>query len=366
MPDISILDILSGPNLCGVIQEVKSGVINPFDPAFLDSSKSRKVDGNTATFKRYLGSRQNARLSAYGAASKNRQQRQIGEVPVVLLHSNDNVLLGMPDYANLLSYTDLKKQNKGGEEIGRQLREAQTTLMNARISALTSALFQGQIHYDSRGELLPTSTGATTSVSMQIPAGNQTQLNVLGAGNIIGASWANVATAIDTQMIALKQAAARLTGYEITTAYYGRNIPGLLTANTKLQNYFIRNVAANNAYVTNTELPSPLLGFNWKPAYASTFEDVNGDLQTLVDDDTVVFTSDVSSDWYELIEGSYPIPKDYMPSPTAPQEAFDYVHGMFAYAVPINDPPTAKIVYGDTFLPVIKNPKTVFIAKVVF
>ncbi len=39
---------------------------------------------------------------------------------------------------------------------------------------------------------------------------------------------------------------------------------------------------------------------------------------------------------------------------------------MFAYGMASADPPTAKIVYGDTFLPVLKVPSAVFVATVNF
>jgi len=38
--------------------------------------------------------------------------------------------------------------------------------------------------------------------------------------------------------------------------------------------------------------------------------------------------------------------------------------GMFSYAEMLTDPPSIKMVAGDTFLPVIKVPKAVFIADV--
>ncbi len=40
--------------------------------------------------------------------------------------------------------------------------------------------------------------------------------------------------------------------------------------------------------------------------------------------------------------------------------------GMFAYGMASADPPTAKIVYGDTFLPVLKIPSAIFVATVKF
>lgn len=363
MPDINVNDILGGPNLCGIIQETKTGIPDVFPEPFY--RKDQTVDGDTGSYKMFTGTRTNARMSAYGAPSNNNQLRNIQEKAVKLIHNNENIILSMKDYANLLEYDSLKKQQAGAAEVARQIREAKKRLDNHRVSALTSALFQGAIYYDALGNLLPTSSGAATTVDFLVPAGNKAQLNVFGAGNIINATWATTSTDIDKQIIALHQAAVRLTGYKLKYAFYGKNIPSLLTANTKLGNYFQRNQSFNPQYIQTADIPNPLLDLTWQKAYWSFFEDSAGAIQSLVDDDTIVFTPEPDEGWIGTLEGTYPVPRCFDFSENATKK-FDFVPGMFSYGVPLVDPATAKIVYGDTHLPVIKNPKAIFIAKVVF
>jgi len=372
MSYVSINDILGAPNLCGIIQSTLSGIPNPFPPGFFAVEKT--VDGDIGEYKVFSGTRTNATISPYGAPSKSRQLRDVGVKAVKLLHSVENIVLPVKDYVNLLSYTDLSKQKLGIEEVSRQIREARWTQDNLRISALTSMLFKTQIYFDNAGNLLPAGTGAATTVDYGVPATNQGQLDAFGTGNpILSASWDNPATTIDKQIQSLHQAAVQLTGYELKHAFYGKNVAHYLTSNTGLGNYFFRAAygsdAFNPQYIATADIPNPLLGLTWHKAYQSFFIDSSGNRQTLVGDDQIVFTPEPGTAWIGFLEGTYPVPtKAGIVTPAEPSVVGDMKlqAGMFAYGVPTADPPSAKIVYGDTFLPVLKVPTAVFVATVKF
>jgi hypothetical protein len=372
MPYVSINDILGAPNLCGIIQSTVSGIPNPFPPGFFQVDQT--VDGDTGEYKVFSGARTNATISPYGAPSKNRQLREIGVMAVKLLHSVENIVLPVKDYVNLLNYNDLAKQKLGIDEVSRQIREARWTQDNLRISALTSMLFQTQIFYDNQGNLLPSSTGAQTTVTYGVPAGNQNQLDVWSSGSpIISTTWSNNTATIDKQIQSLHQAAVELTGYELKHAFYGKNVANYLTGNTGLGNYFYRANYDADAfgpqYIATADIPNPLLGLTWHKAYQSFFYDQNGNKQTLVGDNQVVFTPEPSTAWIGFLEGTYPVPTKagiVTPAEPAVVSGMETKAGMFAYGMASADPPTAKIVYGDTFLPVLKVPSAIFVATVSF
>ncbi|MDP9175550.1 MAG: major capsid protein [Planctomycetota bacterium] len=372
MPFVSINDILGAPNLCGIIQSTVSGIPNPFPEAFFKVDQT--VDGDTGEYKVFSGARTNATISPYGAPSKNRQLREIGIKSVKLLHSIENIVLPVKDYINLLNYTELSKQRMGIDEVSRQIREARWTQDNLRISALTSMLFKTQIYYDGLGNLLPSSAGAQTAVDYAVPAGNQNQLDVFNTATpIISTKWSDPTATIDKQLQALHQAAVQLTGYELKHAFYGKNVPNYLTSNNGLGNYFFRANYGPEAfgpdYIATADIPNPLLGLTWHKAYQSFFYDQNGVRQTLVGDDQIVFTPEPSNAWIGFLEGTYPVPsKAGIITPAEPSvvSSIETKAGMFAYGAASADPPTAKIVYGDTFLPVLKVPTAVFVATVKF
>jgi hypothetical protein len=372
MPFVSINDILGAPNLCGIIQSTVSGIPNPFPQAFFKVDQT--VDGDTGEYKVFSGSRTNATISPYGAPSKNRQLREIGIKSVKLLHSVENIVLPVKDYVNLLNYNDLGKQRLGIDEVSRQIREARWTQDNLRISALTSMLFKTQIYFDNQGNLLPTNSGAQTTVDYGVPATNQNQLDAFGTSSpIISTKWSDPTAVIDKQIQALHQAAVEITGYELKHAFYGKNVANYLTSNNGLGNYFFRSSYGPEAfgpqYIATADIPNPLLGLTWHKAYNSYFIDQAGNRQTLVGDDQVVFTPEPSAAWIGFLEGTYPVPTKAGIVTATEQTITNSMEtraGMFAYGTASADPPTARIVYGDTFLPVLKVPSAVYVATVKF
>jgi Phage major capsid protein E len=369
MATVTLQDILGGPNLCGVIQGTATGIPNVFPQEFYQVDKT--VDRDTGEYTRVSGTRTVARIAAYGSPSQQRQLRGVEAVPVKLIHSVESILLPTTDYLNLLQYDDTAKQQRGIQEVTRQVREFRRNFDNLRVAALTQMLFQGAIYWDGAGNLLPSSTGAKTVANFGVPSGNLGQLDPLSTGtSVLDTSWDNPAADVDTQLLSLRQIATRLSGYPLKYAFYGKNVPGYLTSNTKLANYFIRNPGENSQYLSSAEIPSPLLGMTWLPAYDAFFEDATGTLQNLVGDDQVVFTPEPSTDWIGWLEGTYPVPTNLGTVSSDAAESLKSsvttASGMFAYGIVNSDPVTVKMVAGDTFLPVLKVPKAIFIATVKF
>jgi hypothetical protein len=369
MSTVTLQDILGGPNLCGVIQGTATGIPSVFPPSFYQVDKT--VDRDTGQYTRVYGTRTVARIAAYGSPSQQRQLKGVEAVPVKLIHSVESILLSTSDYMNLLQYDDTAAQTRGIQEVTRQVREFRANFDNLRVAALTQMLFQGAIYWDGNGNLLPNGTGAKTVASFSVPSGNTGQLDPLGTGTpIVDTSWDNVAADIDHQILGLRQLATRISGYPIKYAFYGKNVPSYLTNNTKLQNYFVRNSSDNNQYLSSADVPSPLLGLTWLPAYDAFFEDQTGALQGLVGDDQVVFTPEPSPDWIGWLEGTYPVPTNIgavnMDATQSLRQNVTTAAGMFAYGILSSDPVTVKMVAGDTFLPVLKVPKAIYQATVRF
>src|SRR5256885_1828425 len=77
----------------------------------------------------------------------------------------------------------------------------------------TAAMIRGQYSYTTDGDLLRHGfTGSDTTINYQIPAGNLTQLNMLGSGNILNADWATAGTDIPAQLHAVNAAMLQTTG----------------------------------------------------------------------------------------------------------------------------------------------------------
>lgn len=357
--------ILGAKNLTGVITAVKGGVPEVMPPAFF--RPTRTVEGNKCTYRKVEGTRQTARLVQWGAPSVNRGLKGVSEVPVTLLHSKEHIFHDPYVLMNLQNYANESKQKLGQAEIARQTGEFKRLFTNLRVSTIMSALCLGLIYFDADGNLLPNSTGATVSVDFGIPAGNKNQLDVFGAGAIIGASWATAGTGIAQDIVDLKKAALQLTGYPLKYAFYGPNLLSYFLTNTQLKE-IINRTPRYQASFSQNEIADPFLGLTWLPLYESFYVDKDNTVQTWAGNDMVVFTPEISPDWWEMVQGSSPVPSTIYGSVAtdggAAMGSVKEAAGMFSYGQVLADPVTVKHVAGDTFLPLIKVPKAVFIADV--
>jgi hypothetical protein len=385
---VPIQAILGAKNLISVIQSIKAGLPEQILPSgFLASSQ--KIEGDYGTYRKVEGQRATARLAMYGAPSKLRELKGLSEVPVKLVHTIESSFIKPLAMQNLLKLDDDVKQEKGKQEVAREQKDFAQLFQNLRVAAVFSILANGKIWFDANGELLNSSQGAVVTIDYGIPAANQAQLNAMGTGAIISASWATAGTNIAAQINALKEAAVTKTGYPITDVFYGKNVLTYILSNTLLQAYMQHNQKFTDSLRTDGIIPDGFLGLRWHPFNWAFFarnsanpgavisnENILKFLSTatastatyLPNDDTCVFTPEPEPDWWDMLEGSYLVPNDIGVAKDA-MEALDdmeTVYGMFNYAVVSTDPPTCKMVGGDTFLPVLKVPKAVYQANVHF
>jgi len=264
---------------------------------------------------------------------------------------------------NLQAYDRPDVQAMGIAEVGRQSAEFAALFDNLRISSVASMLALGKIHFDGNGNLLPTSAGAVITIDFSVPAANKGQ-----CGGLVDVKWPTTTANIPKQLGAIKDYNVKTTGYALTTAYYGSSVPGWIMANDYVTKMAQGNVALAQSLLSNI-IPDGYLGLKWRPAGSSCFTDANGTLQTIFPADAVVLTPDVTRDWYELIEGSYPVPTslgNVFSDAVAAAQSTKLTVGKFGYAQILTDPSTVKQLGGDTFLPVLKVPGTIYILDVDF
>jgi hypothetical protein len=362
----AIEDILHVENFLRTIEKVKAGIPGDILPPRM-FKPTDKVKGNAGYYYKVEGTRQVAQQVAYGAPSKSMIGKGVSKQPVTLVHSFENFTHD-PNLMALLKSTDGKVQMRGAEIVGKKIANFTTRFQNLRKAAWYAALTLGKIYFDGEGNLLPSDTGAVVTIDFAIPAGNQAQLDWDGGGAIIGASWATAGTDIIGDLRELKLAAIAQTGYPIKKAYYGANIPGYFAANTTLKEYLARNQSGNAALLKG-EVPPGLMGLDWIDAQNAFYEDASGTNQFFWGGDAIVFTPDPADiGWWGLIDGSYPVPTDigkiYSDALTA-LNSLREIFGMFGYATVSHDPVGITQYGGDTFLPYIAVPKSIYIADVV-
>lgn len=353
----TIEQLLGYVYLTGVIQRIQSGIPDVLPSAF--NTVKKQILGNSGRYTITFGTRKVARRAEYGSAAIAQELLGIESRDVKLLHTLEKINMDPLLLQMLRSYDSYDLQKMGIDELNRQQAEFKQRFDNLRLASVYSMLSLGAIHFDRVGNLLPSSSGAAVSVDYGINANNQSQLN-----GIITESWALANTDIPSQLRALKQRAAQLTGYPLKYAFYGKNIPSYLTQNNYVLDYLARNPPVAQKFLDQAELPDNLFGYTWVPVYTAFYQDQDGSNQTFFGDDKVVFTPEINSTVYELMEGSYQVPSSFNATQNMASalSSMKTVQGQFSYGVPIHDPPTVSMFSGDTFLPIWKIPDTLYIA----
>lgn len=361
----TIRDLLGGKNLSGTIKAIRDGV--PMDllpPEFM--RVTRKVTGNVLTFREVDSTRRVARQVHRGSPA-----RQVRDIPgvreriVQTIHNFESITHDISELTNIESPDGVVQPN-GEAEIARQTEEFMRLFMNHRASAMYSVLANGTIDYDGDGNLLAPGSAGALSVDFGVPAGNKNQLDVDGTGDIIDLSWAAAGTPIHTQMKNLRRASRKLTGYPLRRAFYGENILDHFLNNTKIKELINRSVSRQDQAAAG-EVPSPLLGFQWHPIYEAFFQDKDGVDVDFFGPDTVVFTPDPSPEWWEVVEGSTPVPRglgNISADASAALADIMQVNGLFSYARINFNPVVIEQFAGDEHIPLLKVPKAIFIADV--
>jgi hypothetical protein len=359
MSSKSIEQILNYKTLLGVINDPQGGVPTDLLPSALFGF-TRRVEGVTGSYTRIKSTRRSATVVPYGSPSVRVNQQDVSEIPVRLLHTNEHIMHHATVLAQLRNFDNYEMQNLGSQLVAYQTAEFRRRFDNLRTNVVAQLLGLGNSYLTASGGLLNSSSGAAITVPGGVPAGNQGDL-----GGIIAASWATAGTSIASQIENLKVAARKASGLPIRHCLYGKKIFQYLLNNTELKNVINGDSGTSGAF-TRREIPDGFLGLKWWPMYEQFMVDANGVDQDIFGDDKAVFIPDPSSDWFEILEGTAPVPTrlNISGDGSAALNDFAMIQGKYSYATIETDAPGIKHVAGDTFLPVLKIPSSIWIADV--
>lgn len=364
---VALEQVIGYVSLLGLIERIKSGIPNPLPEQFFSLVNNDPV-GDSGKYTRVTGTRTLAKHVMYGAPAVRRALKGIEDIPVKLIHSYEEISFNPLVLIQLRAY-EKYVNDRGKQEVARQVKEFVMNFTNSRIHAVQSMLANGKIWVDSSGNPLPTSSGASRTIDYGMSANNQNQLN-----GLIDTPWSDTSANIPTQMALLQERSLQATGYPLEIAFYGRNVPSYFATNDYVQEYLARNQQMNNEWLTAAGgkklggvVPQGMFGIkNWVPINTGFFEDSSGTNQSIWNADAVTFTPEISSDWYEMLQGEYPVPKsiDIQSSAEQAMRDLEIVKGMFAYAKVLHNPVSITMFHGDTYLPVLKVVDAVYQAIV--
>ena len=218
---------------------------------------------------------------------------------------------------------------------------------------------------------IPVDTGGTFTVDNKQPAGNRAQLNMLGAGDIIGTTWSDTANAtIFEDVMAVNAAYEQLHGRPLRHAWMTSVGINNVFNNAGLQSL---SGTANRVFTTfePTGLQSPdgiedtgftvrfeaLPWLTWH-VYDGGL-DVNGTFTKYIEDTACAMSPEPSADWAEWYNGSEIVAENVM-SPG--RERF----GMAGWSTRVIDPAGFEIKSLDVGLGILYIPSVPVYATVVF
>jgi hypothetical protein len=349
----SVSQLLEWVPLTEAVETVKTGIPKVLPPEFWTLTED--VSGYKARLVEYQGTRRVARVTPYGSPPRQVEHLPLGDRPVILLHTNEEIAFRDELVRILREWDEYKPQQKFAvQEIARQGEGFRQRFENLEIAAVTKTVADGRLYFDADGNLLPTSSGADLTVDQLIPSGNR-----LTVSN----SWATAATDIVTYINTLKNTAVQTTGYPLKYAIYGQNIPGYFNNNTSIQNYWWRNQQFSNDWLNTGRVPERMLELIWVPAQQAFWEDQTGTVQSIFPADQVTFTPEITAATWTFYRGSKLVPTQTGPFPDAEAaiRSTQEVFGRGRYAkIPLEEPTKIIDVGFDTFLPRIKQPSAWF------
>lgn len=217
----AIADILAAKKIMGVVSRVKPGLTSISKLLGFNIGGSNRVQygGRRFFYDTFNRSRRVAPASLPGAASNLLPPQKVGEVMGTFPRAANTIEMLDEDIYNQRKIggptADLDAM--GLEYITRQELYLGEQFANI-IEFQAAAMLRGAYYYQSvNGTLFHsfTSASAAQTIDFQIPSGNKNQLNMLGAGNIIGASWLTASTDIPTDLFQINQAMQQLSGFSL-------------------------------------------------------------------------------------------------------------------------------------------------------
>ena len=235
MASITIHDMLQPQVILDVVSRIRKGQgrlgrwfgfhYTGFSPdgGVLTGPNIRESPVRYGTYRIYDRVRTIAKGRAPGTGPATWQPNPVGEVVYSCARFHEKITLNMEELSNLSPIVGPNSQvDPGGQDYLTQQEETIAERFNNAVEYLTACMIRGAAYLMGQGEdwipyMTQPGSGPYVTINFQIPSGNLTQLNMLGAGSIIDSGWQNAAAQIMSKHLPeIEQAFIYLHGYPLT------------------------------------------------------------------------------------------------------------------------------------------------------
>ena len=318
-------------------------------------------------------SRKVAKGRAPGAPHAQSGVAEVGTVPFVYPRMADKISLLAEKFNNIGQIENPAQR----DEMGMRMIALQTQIKaqeaaNWRKAALIGAL-RGALYAKKDGESwdYSFSSSGNIEVSSQLASGNKAKLNMLGAGDIIAASWSTASTNINAHLSGINTAFQRLCGGALRAVICPSGIWDYVIAN----DYIRQGAGTSNPpfEMLMHQVPAKLAGVskNLKIARLNTHpnctwyvtdeavEMVDGQTQIVPAGKAIFLGFEPDDGTVAMYEGSEPV-AEYDGGPETNRIGFS------SWSVKKADPTRTDVYFLDNAMPVIHNPNAVAYGDLVF
>lgn len=139
-------------------------------------------------------------------------------------------------------------------------------------------------------------SGGSYTVDYQVPAGNKSKLNMLGAGDLLAATWSNAATAIVDHLLGINAAFIQLTGRPLRHVWCSSIVWAYVAKNTQVQaqagtvNQYFDYLTRDEDTATSTARLKALPWLTWHISDNGINSAASNTFEKLFDDTHACFT----------------------------------------------------------------------------
>lgn len=333
-------------------------------------SQRKSISGDRFEFAYRAAQKTPAPANKRGAPARVMQPTGL-ESKIVVMHRAFNTLnLGVDALHMLRNPESEILQQKGREEIRRQHEDFGDAHKVFEALVCAKSFTDGEIHFNSGGQVLESSSGAEYTVDLGVPSSHKTQITGASSsygGAIISASWATASTKILDHLDDLKIAASEINAPMPRHVWVNDSMKRNLRNNTQIKDYITGGGSPERVdrILTGSTIED-LGGYTWH-FDSHTYTAADGTTKPYIPTTKAIITPDLGP-WLRVRDGSELI-TPFEGLVGSPEEAVNQlveIFGMFSYVEMLSNPVRLGLFMGTNFTYCFANPNAVWMPTVVF
>lgn len=304
----------------------------------LDSKSIKKVPTRYADYRIYNSTREPANFRAPGTGPNLVPPNPVGDRRVSMARVHEKIVLESEQLGNLSKLDGPNAQiDSGGQDYIARQEAFLAEKFNASVEIATAGFVRGAFYLQQVGDawtpyLTNPGSGTVLTIDFQLPSGNKTQLNMLGAGSIIDSTWANPGTLIIDQILAIRSAMVQLHGMPLQCLVMNSTTFKYLLNNTQVRAVggVVNSPHEGYEYKDSMQAGYPFAGMGVAKLRALPWIDIliiddvlsvggsdpiystgSGTLTKVVPDDYVMFSPKPTTAWCQMWHGGEFVAEDY-------------------------------------------------------